>query len=88
MLDIWKIRGKLMKSVPKFMQGVYRCAMRHALDAVTVGESQGDVLAQCQSVEVVFPHPEDVPLSPQPRRSGVQEGSDGQSRSLQQRSLG
>ena len=30
MLDIWKIRGKLMKCVPKFMQGVYRCAMRHA----------------------------------------------------------
>ena len=46
MLDIWKIRGKLMKSVPKFMQGVHRCAMRHALDVVIVGESQGDVLAK------------------------------------------
>ena len=43
MLDIWKIRGKLMKSVPKFMQRVYWCAMWCALDAVIVRESQGDV---------------------------------------------
>ena len=54
MLDIWKIRGKLMKSVPKFMQGVYRCAMRHALDVVIVGESQGDVLAQTRAWKLFF----------------------------------
>ena len=54
MLDIWKIRGKLMKSVPKFMQGVYRCAMRHALDAVIFGESQGDVLAQTRAWKFFF----------------------------------
>ena len=37
-----------MKSVPKFMQEVYRCAMRYALDVVVVGELQGDVLAQTE----------------------------------------
>ena len=87
MFDIWKIRGKLMKSVPKFMQGVYRCAMRHALDAVIVGESQGDVLAQTRAWKLFFLIPR-MFLFRQPWRSGVQEGSDGQSGSLQQRSLG
>ena len=43
-----------MKSVPKFMQGVYRCAMRHALDALIVGESQSDVLAQTRVWKLFF----------------------------------
>ena len=46
LLDIWKIRGNLMKSVPKFMQGVYRDAMRHALDAIIIGEARADVVVQ------------------------------------------
>ena len=32
--DIWKVRAILMQSVPKFLHGVYRFAMRQALDAV------------------------------------------------------
>ena len=31
-----------MKSVPKFMQGVYTSAMRQALDFVSLGEDRGD----------------------------------------------
>ena len=59
-------------------ESVFYHAARVRCCAVIVGESQGDVLDQ--SVEAVFPHPEDVPL---PNRGGVQEGSDGQSGSLQ-----
>ena len=87
MLDIWKIRGMLMKRVPKFMQGVHRCAMRHALDAMIVGEPQGDVLAQTRAWKLFFLIPRVFLFRPS-RRSGAQEGSDGQSGSLQQRSLG
>ena len=36
-----------MKSVPKFMQGVYRDAMRHALGAIIIGEARGDAVMQC-----------------------------------------
>ena len=46
LVEVWKVRGNLMKSVPKFMQGAYRTGMRQALDAVSLGEERGDDLLQ------------------------------------------
>ena len=54
LLEIWKIRGNLMKSVPKFLLGVYRLAMRQALEAVCVGEARGDVLMQTRAWKFFF----------------------------------
>ena len=54
LLEIWKIRGNLMKSVPKFLLEVYRSAMRQALEAVLVGVARGDVLIQTKAWKLFF----------------------------------
>ena len=72
--EVWKIRGNLMKTVPRFLQGVCRISMRQALEAVVLGEERGDVLLQTR--------PTHVPVSSKSRRPGSQEDNDGQSGSL------
>ena len=58
LLDIWKIRGKLMKSVPKFLLGVHRLAMRQAFGSRPLLVSPGgDVSDADQSFEVVLLSP-------------------------------
>ena len=52
--EVWKIRGNLMKTVPRFLQGVYRIAMRQALEAVNLGEERGDVLLQTRGWKLFF----------------------------------
>ena len=46
LVEVWKVRGNLMKSVPKFKQGAYRTVMRQALDAVSLKDERGDDLLQ------------------------------------------
>ena len=43
-----------MKTVPRFMQGVHRIAMRQALEAAIVGEERGDVLLQTRGWKLFF----------------------------------
>ena len=52
--EVWKITGNLMKSVPKFLQGVYTVATRQALDALSLGEERGDVLLQTRAWMLFF----------------------------------
>ena len=52
--EVWKIRGHLMKGVPKFMQGVYASAMRQALDFVSLGEDRGDEELQSRAWKLFF----------------------------------
>ena len=54
LVEVWKVRGNLMKSVPKFMQGAYRTGMRQALDAVSLGEERGDDLLQIRGWKLFF----------------------------------
>ena len=53
-LHVWKVRGNLMKSVPRFLQGAYRATMRQALDAVIVGEERSDVMLQIKGWKLFF----------------------------------
>ena len=57
LLEIWKITGNLMKSVPKFLLGVYRLAVRQSLEAVLVGEARRDVLMQTRAWKLFFSVP-------------------------------
>ena len=43
-----------MKSVPKFMQGVYTSAMRQVLDFVSLGEDRGDEELQSRAWKLFF----------------------------------
>ena len=57
LVEVWKVRGNLMKSVPKFMQGAYRTGMRQVLDAVSFGEERGDDLLQIRGWKLFFQLP-------------------------------
>ena len=54
LVEVWKVQGNLMKSVPKFMQGAYPTGMRQALDAVSLGEERGDDLLQIRGWKLFF----------------------------------
>ena len=43
-----------MKSVPRFLQGAYRAAMRQALNAVILGEERSDVVLQIRGWKLFF----------------------------------
>ena len=54
LVEVWNVRGNLMKSVPKFTQGAYRTGIRQALDAVSLGEERGDDLLQIRGWKLFF----------------------------------
>ena len=84
LVEVWKVRGNLMKSVPKFMQGAYRTGMRQVLDAVSLGEERGDD----SRVEIVLLAPPDVSLPPQSGRPGSKDDTVSQSGPLSKGSVG
>ena len=88
LVEVWKVRGNLMKSVPKFMQGAYRTGMRQALDTVSLGEERGDDLLANSRVEIVSLAPPDVSLPPQSGRLGSKEDIVSQSGPLSKGSVG
>ena len=54
LLEIWKIRGNSMKSVPNLLQGVCRLAMRQSLDALIIGDARVDSLMQTRAWKLFF----------------------------------
>ena len=67
--EIWKVRAILMKSVPKFLHGVYRFAMRQASDAVKKGHEERNEMMQIKGWK----------LPSQTERISPQEAAGGQS---------
>ena len=66
--EIWKVRAILMKSVPKFLHGVYRFAMRQALDAVKKGHEDRNEMMQIRGWKLFFLVPRLLLF--RPRRGG------------------
>ena len=70
--DVFSVRARVMATVPKFLRGAYRAAVRVALDGVLAGWEQNDML-QIRSP----PHPWDVSLSIIERRIVASENDGG-----------
>ena len=66
--EIWKVRAILMKSVPKFLHGAYRFAMRQALDAVKKGHEERNEMMQIKGWKLFFLVPRLLLF--RPRRGG------------------
>ena len=47
--DVFSVRARLMATVPKFLRGAYRAAVRVALDGVLAGWEQNDTMLQIRS---------------------------------------
>ena len=47
--DVFSVRARLMATVPKFLRGTYRAAVRVALDGVLAGWEQNDTMLQTRS---------------------------------------
>ena len=77
--EIWKVRAILMKSVPKFLHGVYRFAKRQALDAVKKGHEERNEMMQIRGWKLFFSRSEIVALPSKTGRIGPQEAVGGQS---------
>ena len=57
LLEVWKVRPTLMQSVPRFLRGAYRAALRQALDIISVGEERGDQSLQTRGWKLFFLSP-------------------------------
>ena len=57
LLEVWKVRPMLMQSVPTFLRGAYRAALRQALDIISVGEERGDESLQTRGRKLFFLSP-------------------------------
>ena len=86
--EIFERRAAVMRTVWKFLQGIFRSALRVAFEEEAAGSASGDEVRANQSFEVVRPYATHAPPQTSTRRFGPSEAVGGTLCSLRSGKLG